>query len=104
MWNRGFRILWIKVEATTDRHFYLNIPISLSVFSELLDCVLDLMEFVCIFVPEHPPIRSPRAVSAREVKELIKATEKLFLSIAGDEPYDLVEVDVKNVAVSIRIR
>lgn len=104
MWNRGFRILWIKVETSGERHFYLNIPVSISVFGELLDCVLDFMEFVCLFVPKHPPLRSPHAVSAREVKELIKATDKLFLSISTSEPYDLVEVNVKNVAVSIRIR
>ncbi len=104
MWNRGFRILWVKVHSTGERHFYFNIPVSLTVFSELLDCVLDLMEFVCIFVPRYTPTNSPQAVTTRQVKELIKATDKLFHSITGSEPYDLVEVNVKNIAVSIKIR
>lgn len=103
MWNRWFRILWIKINITGEHHFHMNLPVCLCVFQELFDCVLDLMEFACIFVPKYPSVRSPGAVSARQVKELIHATDKLFHSITDCEPYDIVEVNVKNVSVSIKI-
>jgi len=103
MWIRWFRILWVKVSITEGRHFYLNFPVCLNVFQELFDCVLDLMEFACIFVPKNPSAHSPSTVTTRQVKELIHATDKLFHSITDCEPYDIVEVSVKNVSVSIKI-
>lgn len=104
MWNRGFRILWVKVHITGEHHFFLSLPISLIVFQELFDCVLDLMEFACLFIPKNPPAHIPYAISAQSVKDLIQATDKLFRSITDCEPYDLVEVNAKNVTVSIKIR
>lgn len=101
MWNRSFRILWIKVHTT---HFYFSFPVSLYVFQELFDCVLDIMEFACLFLPKNPSARLPYAISARAVKDLIHATDKLFRSITDCEPYDLVEVNANNVLVSIKIR
>ncbi len=104
MWNRGFRILWIKIHTTGERHFYFNLPVSLYVFQELFDCILDLIEFICLFIPKNPPTRLPNAISAKEIKELIHATDKLLCSLTDCEPYDLVEVNTKNVTVSIKIR
>jgi hypothetical protein len=104
MWNRGFRILWVKVHITGEHQFFLSLPISLYVFQELFDCVLDLMDFACLFVPKNPPAHLSNAISARSVKELIQATDNLFHSITHCEPYDLVEVNAKNVTVSIKIR
>ena len=101
MWNRGFRILWIKVHTT---HLYLSFPVCLYVFQELFDCVTDIMEFACLFLPKNPTARFPHAISARAVKDLIHTTDKLFRSLADCEPYDLVEVNAKNVIVSIKIR
>lgn len=104
MWNRGFRTLWIKVHTTGERHFYLSFPVSLYVFQELFDCVLDIMEFACLFVPKHPPAHSPHTITARAVKELIHSMKKLFRSLIECEPYELVEVSAKNVMVSIKIK
>ena len=104
MWNRGFRILWIKVQTTGERHFYINLPVCLFVFQELFDCVLDIMELACLFLPKNPPAHLPYAFSAQAVKELIRATDKLFRSLTDCEPYDLVEVNAKNVIVSVKIR
>jgi hypothetical protein len=101
MWNSGFRILWIKVHTT---HFYISFPVCLYVFQELFDCVLDIMEFTCLFIPKNPPARLPHAISVRAIKELIHSTDKLFRSLTDCEPYDLVEVNTKNVTVSIKIR
>lgn len=101
MWNKGFGFLWIKVHTT---HLSISFPVCLYVFRELLDCILDIMEFACIFIPKTPPARMPYAISARAVKELIHATDKLFRSLTDGEPYDLIEVNVQNVTVSIKIR
>jgi hypothetical protein len=62
------------------------------------------MEFACLFIPKNPPARLHYAISAKEVKELIYATDKLFRSLTDCEPYDLVEVNTENVTVSIKIR
>ncbi len=104
MWNKGFRILWIKVHTTGERHFYFAFPICLYLFQELFDCLLDIMEFACLFIPKNPPAHLPHTISARSVKELIHATDQLFRSLTDCEPYDLVEVNAKNVSVSIKIR
>lgn len=104
MWNRGFRILWIKVHTTGDRRFYINFPVSLYVFQELFDCVLDIMEFTCLFLPKHSTVHFPHPISAKAVREMIHSIEQLFASLTDSEPYDLVEVNTKNVTVSVKIR
>jgi hypothetical protein len=71
---------------------------------ELFDSLLDIMEIACLFMPKNPPAHMPYAISAQSVKELIKATDKLFRSLTECEPYDLVEVKAKNATVSIKIR
>lgn len=101
MWNRGFRILWIKVHTP---HFFISFPVCLFAFQELFDCLLDIMEFACLFMPKNPPAHSSFVVTAQSVKELIVATDKLFRSLTDCEPYDLVEVNANNVTVSIKIR
>ena len=104
MWNRGFRILWIKIHTTGERHFYINFPVCLYVFQELFDCLLDIMEFACLFLPKHPSTQFQHAISAKAVEEMIYSIDQLFSSITACEPYDLVEVNTKNVTVSIKIR
>jgi hypothetical protein len=104
MWNRGFGVLWVKVHINKGRQFHLHIPVSLLVFRELFDCLIDIMEFACLFLPKYPSAHHPHAISAHSVKEMIRSLDQLFRSLIGHEPYDLVEINTKNVTVSIRIR
>ncbi len=101
--TKGFRILWVKVHVNKDKHFYLNLPISLYAFEELLDCVMDLLDLACFFTPKKQIINSS-SVSVHTVKDLMKALIKLLDSLVDTEPYDLVNVEVNNVKVSIKIR
>jgi len=102
MLNRGFRIVWVKVHIN-NKSFHLNLPISFYAFEELLDCFMDLLNFVCFFEPHnYKPAYS--ALSMHTIRELLYALIKLFDSITFTEPYDLVDVEVENVKVSIRIR
>ncbi len=103
MWNKNFRILWIKIHVTENKHFYMNLPISLYAFEELTECVMDLLTLACFFVPKgFSP--SPHSVSIHAVKELMVSILRVFKSLTFDEAYDLVEVEAQNVKVSIKIR
>lgn len=103
MLNKGFRIIWVKVHVNKAKHIHLTIPISLSAFNELLECLMDLLEVICFFTPKRLTASST-TVSIHAVKELSQALIHLFDSLAGTEPYDLVDVEVENVKVSVKIR
>ena len=77
-------------------------PISLNVFLELLDSILDLMSLICIFAPK--PLISGSHMSVHTAKELITMVIELLCSITEDGPYDLVDVNADDVRVSIKIR
>jgi hypothetical protein len=104
MWNRGFRIIWVKVHITGSRYFYINLPVSLSVFEELMDCLADLLALACLFIPKNPPSQMRGMLPARAAKDLIESTNMLLRTVTDQEPYDLVEVNVENVTVAIKIR
>lgn len=104
MWNKKFRLVWFKLQRDENPHFYLSFPISLYVFQELLDSILDLLEFVSIFVPNRPNLNSSASVYVYATKELIQMTMGLFDSLIEGEPYDLVDVTADKIKISIRIR
>ena len=97
------RILWVKIHITENRHFYMNLPISLYALAELTECVMDLLTLACFFTPKdwRP---SPYSVTTYEFKEIMQDIIKIFESLTFDEAYDLVEVESQNVKVSIKVR
>lgn len=101
--TKGLRILWIKVHISGGRHFYLNLPISFYVFEELLDCAMDLLDVACFFTPKQQLLGSS-SLSVHTVSSLMKALSKLMDSLVGSEPYELINVEVENVKVSVKIR
>jgi hypothetical protein len=84
------------------RHVHLCLPISCSVFRELLDSVHDLMTVICVFAPKTP--HSSSRFSVHTAKGLIGLVMELFGAITENGPYDLVNADTGNVQVSITIR
>ncbi len=103
MWNKNFRVLWVKIHVTENKHFYMNLPISLYAFTELSECVMELLTLVCFLVPRGIS-PSPYSVSVHAVKDVMQSVLKIFESLTFDEAYDLVEVEAENVKVSIKIR
>lgn len=101
--TKGLRILWVKVHISGCKHFYLNLPISLYAFEELLDCVTDLLEVACFFTPKRR-VTNSSSISVHTLRSLLKALIKLMDSLVGSESYDLVNVEVENVKVSVKIR
>lgn len=99
---RRLRILWVKVQVGGDKHIYLNIPVSLYAFEELLGCVMDLLDVVCFFAPKL--LLTSSSISVHTVKSLLKALFDLMASLVGNESYDLVNVEVENVKVSVKIQ
>ena len=104
MWNNKFRLVWFKLQRDENPHFYLSFPISLYVFQELLDSILDLLELACLFVPNRPNRNSSSSVSIYAIKELVQMTMGLFESLIEGEPYDLVNVTADKFKISIKIR
>lgn len=103
MSTRGFRVLWVKVNVNKEKHIYLNLPISLYAFEELMDCIMDFLNLACFFVPKNQH-ESFSHTTVHTIRELMRALITLLNSLTGSEPYDLVEVEAKGVSVSVRIR
>lgn len=103
MWNKGFRILWVKLQIDKGKHFGLPFPVPIYIFHELLDCTLDLFTVLVFFIPRLR-LSSYSSFSAYTIKALIELTIKLLDSITEDEPYDLVDVTADKVRVFIKIR
>lgn len=101
MLNKGFRILWLKLQMEKYKHLCLPLPIPLYVFQELLDCILDLLTVARFFVPNKTNPNSPNTFNT--IKELVQLLMKLFDSLTEGEPYTLVDVTVDKINVSIKI-
>lgn len=104
MWNRGFRIIWVKIHLTGAKHFYLNLPVSLYALEELLQCAADLTELACLFIPKKLPSYSGSPSPVRAANELLEASDLLLRSLTAQGSYELVEVNTEHVSVSIKIR
>jgi hypothetical protein len=104
MLNNRFRILWFKLQREENPHLYLSFPISLYVFQELLDCIMDLLELACFFVPKRTNMNSSSPFSVYTVKELVQMMISLFDAITEGEPYDLVDVTADKIKISIKIK
>lgn len=101
MWNKGFHLIWFKFETGQNRRFKLPLPIPLYIIEELMECTLDLLTVICLFAPSAQSIRS--CFSIHNVKELVQMSIKLFGSLTGEEPYDLVDITADKIKVSIEI-
>lgn len=101
--TKVLRILWVKVNISGGKHFYLNLPISLYAFGELLDCVMDLFDVVCFFVPKQQ-LSNASSFPVHTLRLLMKGLTNLMDSLVCSESYELVNVDVENIKVSVKIR
>ena len=102
MSNSGLRIILLRVQTDNGKKFRLFFPISLNVFRELIDSVVDLTSLACVFSPKSP--KQGSHMSVRAVRELLLMLIMLLGTITEGGPYDLVNVDADNVKVSIKIR
>ena len=103
MWTRRFKVCWLQLQVEHGRHFHLSLPISFFALVELLDCVVDLLDIACSFVPKSVTRNTP-ALSVHAARELLLSVEDLLDSLTGTEPYDLVEVETGGVRVSVKFR
>jgi hypothetical protein len=104
MWNNRFRILWFKLQREENPHFSISFPISLYVFQELLDGVLDLLELACFFAPNKSNTNSSSSFSIYTVKEFVQMTISLFDAVTVGEPYDLVDITADKISILIKIK
>jgi hypothetical protein len=104
MLNRGFRILWLKVNVNEKKHIHFSFPLPLFIFQDLFDSILDLMTFLSLFVPRKPVTVSSSGVGIHQVREITLSILTLVDSLTEGEPYELVDVSAENVRVSVKIR
>lgn len=100
---RGFKILWLKMQLGSDKHIHFSIPVPFYIFRELLDCLLDLLAFVSLFVPRQLKSNGYN-IPINSVRELVISLDKIFVALTEEEPYELVGVSLEKVNVSIIIR
>ncbi len=101
---KKYRFLWIKLELDNRRILRIPFPISLYVFQELLDSFLDVLTIACLFAPKLTYPYNTTKITLYSAKTLVDVVKKLLTSLAGEEPYELVEVTTDKVRVSIQIR
>lgn len=101
MLTNRIRILWVKVHIRGGKNFYINLPISLYAFKELLDCIMDLVDVACFLTPAKQLAAS--SLSIGTISSLMKSFIKLADLLVGGESYDLLDVEADNVKVSIKI-
>lgn len=104
MWNKSFRIIWLKLQIGKNKHFYFSFPIPLYIFQELLDSTLDLLKFACLFVSNKPNSDSYSSFTVYTAKKLVQMIIDLCNSSSEFEPYDFVDVTTDKVRISIKIR
>lgn len=104
MWNKHFRILWLKIQVGKNTHWGLPFPIPMYIFQELLDCTSDLLTVICLFTPKSTQTVTSPSFGIYAIKELIDITMNLLDSLTQDEPYDLVDIKTANASVFIKIR
>lgn len=104
MWNKGFRLLWFKLQTDKNKQFGLSFPIPMYIFQDLLDCTLDFFTVMCFFVPKTNQLSSSTTYGIYAMKELVEITMKLLDSITQGDPYDLVDVTADKVRVFIKVR
>lgn len=103
MWNKVFPLLWIKLQME-EKHFSLSLPISLHILQELLDCLLDLLEFLCLFSPKKNRINPPSSPGIHAAKELLQAAIHTLNSLTDHEPYDFVNITTDKIKLLLKIR
>lgn len=101
--TRGLHIIWVKVKISGNRHFNLNLPISLYAFEELLDCLMNLLQFGFFLKPKQQ-LPNDSSLSVHTIQSLLRSLSDFMHSLVGYESYDLVNIEVDNVKVSIKIR
>jgi hypothetical protein len=92
------------LQKEDNPHLSLSFPISLYVFQELLDCILDLLELACFFVPKRAFTNSSASFSVYTLKEFVRMTMRIFDSLTEGEPFELVDVTADKIKISIKIR
>jgi hypothetical protein len=75
-------------------------PISLAVFTELLDCFSDLFAVAGIFFPRA----AYHSISFPAGKLLLESGTKLLASMSIGEPYDLIDISVHKVKIVIEVK
>ncbi len=96
--------MWIKLRIENRRLLSIPFPIPLYILQELLDCILDLLNVACFFVPKVPEPNPSSQFTIYSVKTLVIMVMKLLDSLTGEESYDLVDVTADKVRVLIKIR
>ncbi|MCT4688638.1 hypothetical protein [Vallitalea sp.] len=100
MWNRTW-LLKIKIKSKKTR---IVIPVPLFIFSQLLDCTMDLLAIIAFFTP-----RTNIAIknSKYNLKEIIRTIYKILESlkeIKYCKPFDFVDIQTKEDIVKISLK
>lgn len=102
---KGFRVALVKVQVHEKRNINLSFPVPFSILQELLDSALDILELTCFLSKgKGTGAESTKLATVYSAKDLVSMSMELLDSLAGNEPYDLIDVAADNVRVSIRIR
>ncbi|MGF7142489.1 hypothetical protein HNQ56_000907 [Anaerotaenia torta] len=96
--------MWVKIYIDGTRPFRLNLPISLYALKEFSQCLAELMELACFFIPNDLPSHSSFRQWVRAGKELVESVDILLQSFMDQKACDLVDVNAKNVSVAIKIQ
>ena len=94
--------MWIKLEFGQNRISKLPVPVPLYIMEEIFDCIQDILTVACLFTTDGKIKNTPYSI--HNLKDMVQMAIKLFGSLTGEEPYELVDITAEHVRVSIQIR
>ncbi len=100
MLNKYFPVLLVRVRIRKP-FFRLTIPLALFVFTELLDCALDILEAGQVLFARRLQEGEKPAFSG--VLAVVSTVRVILSGIGTGEKFDLVNVEADGVSIQIRV-
>jgi hypothetical protein len=99
-----FPVVWFRLERKSRHRIYLSFPVALFVLTQLIDTVIDILDIVGHFIPEHRTSDSdtgPGMFTA--ITAGMHVLRLILAESAGSGPYDLVDIQTSDVIIRISV-
>ncbi|GMQ60151.1 hypothetical protein AN1V17_45510 [Vallitalea sediminicola] len=100
MWNRA-KLLKINIRSKNTK---IVIPVPLFIFSQLVDCVMDLLALITFFTPGIKITIKSKKYNLRGILKTIYQILETLKEIKYCEPFDFVDIKTKEDTVQISLK
>lgn len=100
MWNRA-KLLKINIRSKNTK---IVIPVPLFIFSQLIDCTMDLLSLITFFTPGIKVTIKSKKYNLRGILKTIYQILETLKEIKYCEPFDFVDIKTKEDTVQISLK